>query len=567
MLKKLSNLVFGILLISTVFGQSTKSWVNPVDIPLKLAGTFGELRSDHFHSGIDIKTGEREGLSVRAIDTGYVSRIKIQSSGYGKALYIKHPNGETSVYAHLQKFNSRLNAYVTAEQYRQQSFETDLYPKPGKFRVSRGELIAYSGSTGHTAGPHLHFEVRDELQQPLNPLLLGFKVTDNRAPTINYLKVYPANPHSSVNGKTEAVGFYTSQQKNSFHLKSVDTLTISGAAYFGINTIDLFNGGMNKNGVYAVRLSCNGQTRYAHKLSKIDFNETRYINALIDYKEYKTLKRRVQYAWVQPNNHLSIYDSVQNKGIINFKAGKVYQLEFAVSDAAGNSSKLEFIVKGSPRDKSIKVPKHSGSLFTYKKDNHFSNGEVDFEIPGKALYDTLYFQYNRKPSLPGSYSALHMLHHDYVPLQSWCKLSIKADSLPDNLRSKALIANYTADHDFESAGGEWDHGFVRTEIRSFGDYCILVDTIAPKIIPVNIKNGKSLLAQSTIKVKITDELSGIKKYEGRLNGKWILMAYDEKKDLLIYDFDSLLTSGENNFKLTVWDQVGNTADYEAVLEY
>lgn len=567
MLKIFIKLIFIFFVTSIAKGQKVEQWINPVDIPIKLSGTFGELRSNHFHSGIDIKTGEKEGLNVYSVDTGYISRIKIQAGGYGNALYITHPNGITSVYAHLQKFNSRINKYVIDQQYSNQSFEIDLYPNPGQFPTGPGELIAYSGNSGSSGGPHLHFEIRDPDQKPMNPLINGISVQDKTSPLINYLKVYPSGNQTIINGKMNATGFYTSQINNSFQLVKKDTISIGGPAYFGINTIDLFNGGVNKNGVYSIRLKCNEKTCYEHNLSKFDFEETRYINALIDFKEYMTLERRVQYAYVQPNNKLSIYNSLINRGIINFEAGQIYLLEFEVGDAAGNSSTLSFVVKGVDRPKANPKPKNNDPLFYYNRENHFSTNDVRIDIPGQALYDTIYFHYNKLPSPHGSYSALHCLHYDYTPLQTWCTLSINADSVPEKFRDKALIVSVNKEKEFVPEGGRWDNGFVTTSIRAFGNYCIVVDTIPPKTQGINIANGKSLLAQTTIVVKITDDLSGINKYEGRLNGNWILMAYDEKNDLLTYQFDQWLKSGENQFELKVWDQVDNVTVYTATLSY
>ncbi|MCB2221970.1 MAG: M23 family metallopeptidase [Bacteroidetes bacterium] len=565
------KLVFFILVTVNLVAQENypkDAFIPPLDIPLKLSGTFGELRSNHFHSGMDIKTGEQTGLNIYAIADGYVSRIKVQSGGYGKALYITHPNGFVSVYGHLNKYNEEINQWVIQKQYQQRSYEVDLYPMKGELEYKQGDIVAYSGNTGRSGGPHLHFEIRTEAdQKPVNPLLFGYQVADHTNPSINMLKIYPLGEGSSVDGKNDAADFFPVSNSNHSHLKNDKVIDASGSVYFGINTVDLFNGGLNKNGVYKIDVLIDGKLHYRHQLETFAFDETRYINSLIDYREYKTKSRRVQKTYIQPNNKLSIYSHVINRGILNLKPGKTYQVEMKVYDVAGNVSNLDFQILGGKPATEVESKKATKKhLFNYKGNNVFKNESVIFEVPGKALYDTLHFYYAELPKLEGSFSALHRLHDAEVPLHSWCTLSIRADSLPKGLQPKTLIAR-VEDDEFESEGGEWNRGFVTTRVRSFGDYCIIVDTIAPQIIPLNIKDQKSLLAQQTIKVKIKDELSGIRTYSPTLNGEWILMEYDAKNDLLTYYFDNLLREGDNAFKLEVWDEKNNYSVYEAILKY
>ena len=143
---------------------------SPLEIPLILSGTFAELRSNHFHSGLDIKTQQQSGLKVMAAASGFVSRIKVSHFGYGKALYITHPNGYTTVYAHLQNFNPEIDAYIKHRQYKNESYEIELFPKAGELLVNNGDIVAYSGNTGGSGGPHLHFEIRNKQEHPMNPM-------------------------------------------------------------------------------------------------------------------------------------------------------------------------------------------------------------------------------------------------------------------------------------------------------------------------------------------------------------------------------------------------------------
>lgn len=550
-------------------GTIEPSFVPPLDIPLKLSGTFGELRSNHFHSGMDLKTGEREGLNIYAIEEGYVSRIKVQSGGYGKALYITHPQGLVSVYAHLSKYNSTIEKFVLQKQYAQQSYEVDLYLKPEQLPVERAEIIAYSGNTGRSGGPHLHFEIRDaKSQKPINPLLFGFEVSDRRAPVVNVLRIYPLGSESTIQNQHKPKDFYPVVSAKKYHLKNRDTLEVSGRFYCGVNTYDPFNGGINKNGVYSIQLYADNELVYGHKLETFSFSETRYINSLIDYSEYKLRQRRIQQSWIEPNNKLGIYNQENREGLV-VPPGKILPIRYEIADIAGNMSVLEFVVRGVEGNTFAQKgsPNPYGQLFEINKKNVFETDEVTLEIPGRALYDTLQFIYLQAPAKQGMYSPIHRLHNDRTPLHKWCPLSIKAENLPEKYQSKALIVKIEEDGDLSPFGGSFSNGAIHSKIRELGDFCILVDTIPPIIKPLNIKNNKSLLAQTTIRVKVTDALSGIETYNAYLDDRWILMEYDEKNDLLVYRFDQHLKDGENKFKLVVTDERGNIATYEAILNY
>ena len=564
---------FAITLITLIislsgFGQSyPKDYFRPpLDIELYLSGTFGELRSNHFHSGMDIRTQEKPGFRVYAIADGYVSRIKVAPGGYGRALYITHPNGYVSVYGHLQKYNKQLNEYVTKEQYRRESYSVDLYFKKGQFPVKKGEVVAWTGDSGRSGGPHLHFEIRDAAtQKPINPLLFGFKVKDNKRPLINILKIYPADNNSLVNGKNSALEVRTEWAGSKYRLKGNDTIDISGKAYFGINTYDPFNGGKNKNGVYTIKMSVDSIQVYSHKLETFSFDETRYINSFMDYKEFKQKRRTIQKSYIQPNNRLSIYKDVINRGIINFNDNKIHKITYFVSDVPGNTSSLEFWVKSSEVPVTGNSDKPKGTLFTYSGLNKFEKEGISFTVPGKALYDTLYFKFATSPAPPAGFSEVYHLHYDYVPLQTWCQLGISAQNVPDKLTSKALIAKIDDKGEISSAGGDFKDGKVTTKVREFGNYFITIDTVPPEIRPANIKSGKDISKQNSIRIKVTDDLSGIKSYRPTLNGKWILMENDVKNNMLIYRYDDRLKKGENIFELKVTDEKGNTSTYKAKL--
>jgi len=547
-------------------------FISPIEIPLQLSGTFAELRSDHFHSGLDIRTGEKEGLKVFAVASGYVSRIKVSSGGYGKAIYISHPNGYVSVYGHLQQFAGVIGDYVKKEQYANESFEVDLYPEAGQIQVTKGEIIGLSGNSGSSGGPHLHFEIRDEnSQKPVNPLLFGFKVEDKSPPVLNLLKVYPAGRQSQVEYANSSADFFLVNTGSYWSLSNRDTIQISGKVYFGIGTWDLFNNGNNKNGVYSIKLIADSLTVYQHQMESFSFDETRYINSLIDYSNWSRKKRLIQKSYIQPNNHLSIYQGVVNNGIISFNDEKVHTMIYEVADIAGNISTLKFYVKSEREDNAQRSNEiqngDTNQIFTYKKDNEFHTDNVIFKVPGSALYDTMTFTYEELPGDGKMFSAIHRLHSEDFPLHSWCELSILAESVSSGLKQKALIVKLDNDKNFISVGGNWKEGYIHAQIREFGEYCVVADTVPPVIKPLNINNNKIITGQDTLSVTMADMLSGINSYRGTLNGHWILMEYDAKNDLLFYKFDQHLKKGENNFELIVSDGKNNISKYKANLIY
>jgi hypothetical protein len=569
------QLIIFILVTENLFAQQKfprNVFISPMEIPLKLSGTFGELRTDHFHSGIDIKTGEIEGLKVYAVADGYVSRIKVAAGGYGNALYITHPAGYVSVYGHLQKYNETIGDIVRSEQYKAESFEVDLYLAENQIQVKQGDIIALTGNSGSSGGPHLHFEIRDgATQYPCNPLLFGLHCSDNSAPVITQVKLYAFGtgffPGKDIKElELPVVGF-----ADQYHIKGNDTIIVAGDVYFGINTIDLFNEGLNKNGIFSLELYVDSTIICSHSAESFSFDETRYINSLIDYKEFNSSNTRYLRSYVQPNNHLRIYKNVVNRGILTAKPGYKYKITYKVKDAASNTSRLIFWIRGGevlPQVSAERsVPDAELQLFSYHANNFYKTDKLTLEVPGKALYEDLLFHYKNKSGSPASFSCVHQLHTDDVPLHTWCSLSIWPDSLPLRLKDKALIAKIDKDGNARFMGGNWDNGFLKTQVREFGNYCIMADTIPPVIIPVNIEDGKSLIAQNTIRIEISDDFSGIRSYRATLNGNWILMEFDAKINLLTYRFDNHLSDGENLFELKVSDEKNNISRYSAKLYY
>jgi hypothetical protein len=551
---------------------------SPVDFRMLLTGTFGEIRANHFHSGIDIKTNGAEGAAVYAISDGYISRIKVSAFGFGKALYVTHPNGYVSVYGHLSRYNDIIGDYVRKEQYVNESFEVEMFPSAGELPVKKGEIIAYSGNSGSSGGPHLHFEIRDGgSQKPINPLLFGYDVKDIYKPKITSIKIYPEDENSMVNGSNKAIRYTVEGWGAEHRLSNNPAIRLSGNISFAIQVHDQQNDTDNKNGPYAVALFIDSAEVFQFRMETFSFDESRYVNSLLDYEEYMRNNVRLQRTRIDPGNKLGIYDDVLNEGIFPFDDSLTHLVRYEVIDVAGNKASLSFRVKSEKPahpssqhtdTKSLtQDSKFPISNFNYNTSNHFENASIILDAPQGVFYDSFAFTYDSIRRIPGTYASVHRVHNKYTPVHDYMTFSVKPSNLPERLRDKAIIVKVKDDgKSFSSTGGKWESdGCVRAKIREFGNYSVSVDTIPPKISPVQAETFANLAGQKKVKFTISDQLSGIASYRGTLNGKWILMEYDAKNDLLYYTIDDQLLKGENIIKVEVVDMKNNRKTYQAKL--
>lgn len=548
----------------------TNYFRSPVDHKILLSGTFGELRSNHFHSGIDIKTNGSKGEEIHAIADGYVSRIKVSTWGFGNTLYITHSNGYVSVYAHLDRFNEGIAAWVKDQHYKKESFELNEFPEKGKMPVKKGEVIGYSGNSGYSFGPHLHFEIREEAtQKPLNPLLFGIEVRDHTRPRIQALRIYPFGESSLVDGVNTAKTFSVDGWGEQYRLKGYDTVDVRGPFYLGIRTYDLLDDAANRNGVYSVELLVDDTLVFSYLMERYSFAETRFINSLIDYAAYIREKVRFQKSRVEPNNRLSIYRDVKNNGVVNFPDAGLHQVRYVVRDVKGNTSALSFYVnfENAGLEKEFAIsPQRDAHFFNYEQENIFETEEIRFEAPEKAFYDSFIFSYDTASAPEGAFSRLHQIHENTTPIHRYCTLSIRPELLPleDSLKEKLLLASSNDKGEWESAGGDYENGYVKTRIRDFGGYFVAIDTIPPNIEPLDKKWEGQLKQGRKIRFRVKDDLSGIGEYRGELNGEWLLIQQDAKNDLMFYTVDEHVKPGKNDFILKVIDQKGNESEYRAV---
>lgn len=539
---------------------------SPVDHTILLSGTFGELRPNHFHAGIDIKSSQGvPGDPLYATAGGYIAHIKVESGGYGHSLYINHPNGYTSLYAHLNNYSDEIDAYVKEQQYAQKSFEVDLIPPKDKFPVTQGQIVAQMGNTGASNGAHLHFEIRDtKTQNPINPLLFGFNVTDNVAPKMHALKVY------SIDGKRKEIDartFATYQANGNYRIKN-DTLTIDAwHAGFGLKVYDHFDRVSNWNGIYALAIYQNDSLIYDFDLERFSFGETRYINAHCDYVERVTRNSYFNRCYSLPGNKLSIYKHQVNHGMVDLYKGKPSKITMVASDVAGNESKLEFWVKrGDIAAAKFISEEPYNYLLPYDEGNMIQTEGLYLHLPQGTLYEDLYMKYEVTPDRSnGYYSHVHHLHDSTTPVHEYFNIGIRPTvSIPAGLKSKVFIA-YCAGKTTMNCGGFWKDGFLHTKVRAFGDYCIMADEVAPTVQPVTFTYN--MREYSKMKFRIGDNISTAPNVEGLtfqacVDGEWILMEYDKKTATLTHTFDEHTGKGEHDLKLVVKDAVGNETVFE-----
>lgn len=552
-------LVFFISFLSFSQEKYPKNYFrNPLDIPILLSGSFGELRSNHFHSGLDIKTQGREGLKIFAAAEGFVSRIKIQQFGYGKAIYVTHPNGFTTVYAHLQKFSKKIEEYVKSIQYNKENYETgNLFFKEDKFPLKKGDLLGYSGDTGGSGGPHLHFEIRDtKSEKVINPLFFGIKVSDTLTPVIRSLKAYPLDENSRINQQRKE--FQLPLKKKSKGNYVVDRISANSNIGFGVDVYDQFNGAYNKNGIYSLEMLVNGKRWFYHDVETFSFAESKFLNLHIDYDHYKKYKRRYQKSYKEKSNILSTYTDLINDGKIFIKEDTNYLIKIIAKDFSGNSSTITIPIVG----------KKNNPIFDRKKDttdfkiikNEFQKFKVDkftVAFPKNTFYEDIYLNLKYENDIA-------VIHTPYTPLNKSYTLTFDVSKYSEKEKEKLFIANleYPKYPRYQNTRKRDSTFFTTT--KTLGNYKLISDDINPTIKTLYWKNNQWLSNFKTLKVKINDIGSGIKNWRATIDGEWILMEYNHKKRILTYNFnDKKLVGSKHIFKLVVSDNVGNTKELSA----
>ncbi|MBC7745487.1 MAG: M23 family metallopeptidase [Flavobacterium sp.] len=532
----------------------------PLDLTPIISGSFGELRSNHFHSGMDYKTNQKEGYPVYAVADGFISRLRVQSVGFGNAVYITHPNGFSSVYGHLQRFNDRISQIIKMYQYRIESFEVDFPLLFIEIPVKKGEIIAWSGNSGSSGGPHLHFEIRDtQTEETINPQLFGLTVADRIKPFINGIYLYRLDDQPFTKNTYQQF-FQVSGTGGEYKLSPNKVLNAYGEVGFGIVTFDKNSASDNVLGVYSIELFLDEKVIYSSVWERFFFDHSRSINSHLDYPAYITSGKRIQKSFIEPGNPLTLYKNLQNSGSIHLYDTEIHKLKYVITDVAGNTSNLYFSVKNDPllviatKKPVLNIP------FLFNRENNFNNTNIKIHAPAGCLYRNFDFTYSILPNPAGSYSKIHQIHTRLVPLNNPVDIFIKPDStLNPELTDKAVIVNTRGTTVISSV----DDGFIKGSIREFGNYYLKVDTVAPRISAVNIRDKKMMKGISKIIFNISDNLSGIRSFRATIDNHWVLMEYDAKTARLWHTFDDRTVAGTHQFEMEVVDMKMNRTTFKA----
>jgi len=531
---------------------------SPLDITLVLSGTFAELRSNHFHSGLDIKTQGKEGFKTYASADGYVSRIKISRYGYGKALYITHPNGYTTVYAHLQKFSPTIEAYVKQQQYTKETFELELFPKAETLKVAAKEVIAYTGNTGGSGGPHLHFEIRDKQERPMNPMLFGLDIKDTTNPVVYELYGYPLSEGSHINGQDSRVKIRLIKLADGTY--KTEQITAFGEIGFGIITTDRQDYAANKNGVSLIESTFNGAKSLEVDFKRFSFNETKHLNRYIDYGYFYETKKRIQKLFIEKNNPLKLFKNHHNRGIVTIEDNTSSVYKVSVSDFKGNQSKLTIPILGIQKDVPKTAPKtqHLQQIIA-SEETLLEKGPVKVQIYKNSFYEDVAIGFDVM-------NDTLKLHKANIPLQKSMTINFDISQYKGTDKDKLFIGSVSRYGNKLYYTSTKKRGNILTaRTKYLGNYTLGIDAEKPKIKAINFKNNSWLSKYRYLKVKISDGITGVKNYRATLNGRWILMEYDTKTETLTHDFnDGVVTDTKNNLKIIVTDNVGNSSTFESI---
>ncbi len=494
----------------------------PLNIPMQLSGNFGELRPNHFHAGFDFKTQQREGLEVHAVADGYVSRIKISTFGNGKTIYITHSNGYTSVYGHLQRATAAIEYFIKNTHYADKAFEIEMYLKPGELVVKKGQIIAISGNTGSSEGPHLHFEFRDNITENIiNPMFFGFDkyMKDTKKPVISSVYVYPLDDETVVNQSKRPLLLNLSLQKDGTYL--ADKVVANGKIGFGINTFDYDDVSFDKNGVFKVQTFNNGTPDFGYQFDTYSFDEMRYVNALIDYSRYKKTQQRIQKLFMWNPYKLSIIKTDETNGVLTVRPNltSVYRIE--VSDFYENKTIVSIPIKyGSLPAIIAQEPIVSKYFVKANNDSNFTKENMSVFFPARTFYDDFYLNFDVK-------NDTMFLHEDTVPAHTNFTISMEDHKHTEVQREKLFIAAIDGKKISYIPTFRKDSVFT-AKTKTLGKFALVLDETPPKITIANSIEGKWISDKSIIQFTISDGLSGIKSYNGYLNGNWILFEYDYK---------------------------------------
>ena len=550
------RILFIILFISNInfLNSQEIDFHSPIDAPFDLSGTFGEFRS-RFHTGIDFKSRGVQGQKIFSIEDGYVSRIEVNNYGYGKVLYIDHPNGYTSVYAHLRNFSPELNEYIKSELYKSHSNSIKKFPKKNELVISKGSVIGYSGNTGRSFGPHLHFEIREtKNQNALNPLMFNYKYIDEQRPVVRGL--YLISENKSLVRKLP-IRKKISKLNDSTYIS--DIVEYNGKIGVGLDIYDIqYKNLYNQNGIYKIELFIDSILSYSYKMDKIKFSENHYKKIMYDYLSLVEKNKKVLKIYTPRNSNLSFLKNNSFNGIINSDTYKDNSVTIKVSDWNKNSSYIKFRLK-SVTTKSEDIS-YQGIEVLRNQDYTLNKNSSIIEINKNTFYDDLLLNiFYDSDTLD--------LGKEKNPFRSSLRVKLP-HKIIDTMQLRQSFVGKIINDRVSYLSSKKNNSYIYTNTSSLGRYTISRDTLKPEINPINFKNNSSIKGKRSLRLRLKDELSGIKKYSSYINGIWALFEYEPKSNLIFHNLsDGIINNGENELIIKYEDGVGNKGIYKTKVFY
>ena len=544
-LKKSFLLLF---LLSILFRLNSQEYNlnSPIDLPLNLSGTFGEFRSSHFHYGLDITTNKKSGYEVYSIESGSIIRIRVSTSGYGKAIYVDHLNGLTSVYAHLKEFSPKIQEYIKGQQYLRKSYNIQKFFNVGDLVIDKGELIGYSGNTGGSSGPHLHFEIRDtKSQNPLNPLSFEYKYEDNRRPIIRSLYVFDETDSFKKDNPKQ----YPIEKINDSIYKSKKVIYNNDIG-IGVEVYDRQSGNnYNRNGIYEIRMYLDSILNFSYKMDNINISESIFRKVFYDYSLLKTRGVRVQKIYYPPNSKLSFLNHNTETGIFDSNDSIKKEVQIEVIDWNNNKSYLKFQIEGSPSN--IKENPISGIEIVPDQEYKIKRNNVEVDFRRNSFFNKVALNIESNNDTLKVGKDIHPLRKSYN-----IKINKKIEDSIVRRQSYIGLINKNGKISYLNTSKNKNSFSVNSSI--LGSYILSRDSIRPEVKPLNFSLNKDVSKQKTIRLRIYDNISGIKSYEVLINNKWALFEYEPKSNLIFHTIkDGIIKDGENNIMIKVIDGVGN----------
>lgn len=550
----LSSLLLSVTLQAQVSHYSKGYFRNPLNIPMQLVANFGELRTNHWHMGLDIRTQQRENLPVHAAAGGYIAKIKIEPFGFGRAIYINHPNGLTTLYAHLNDFAPNIESWVKTQQYNQQSWAVELTPPPSLFPVGKGDFIAYSGNTGGSVGPHVHFEIRETATDKcLNPLLFGFPIADAVPPALTRLGMY--DRHRSVYAQSPQLIGLRKTGTGHYALSKSNTIKVgTNRISFALGTVDYFTGSTNPNGVYSARILLDNELQSEFILDSIDYDETRYMNAHIDYRYEALVGPYLQHLSRMPGDITGVYTPTPTEGVLHLTDTALHTVRIEVRDAAQNLSTLSFAVQYNPN--LMAATTTYGEKWFPQQVNVFEATGFEVYSTEYTLYDTVNVAYNANTAAYAASSAaispLHTFFHTSIPSHDSFTVRLQVTTPLSEEEKDRIVIKSTSGSRTTVSKAVWQRDWAAAKFRQFGTFQAFLDTVPPTI------NAPATDLSRATRLVFTpkDNFSEVKSFRAELDGQWLRFTNDKGK-VWIYKFDEKFPPGEHELKVTVEDEAGN----------